>query len=173
MQSIATAITESANLSIGYAKRLMTDVKADQFGRFATGSNGPIDSNHPAFVFGHLCLYPARMLEDLGLDESKIEAPANYHELFKPGVACSDDVNGDIYPPMDEIMSRFYDSYAAALKEIANIDNAAYEVANPLERMRERFSTMGSMHTFYMGGHMMMHLGQISAWRRAIGMPAA
>ena len=40
-------------------------------------------------------------------------------------------------------------------------------------RMTELFPTLGSMHAFYTGGHIMMHLGQISAWRRMQGLGAA
>jgi hypothetical protein len=29
------------------------------------------------------------------------------------------------------------------------------------------------VQTFYCGGHMMMHLGQLSAWRRMLGLGAA
>jgi hypothetical protein len=40
-------------------------------------------------------------------------------------------------------------------------------------RMTELFPTLGSLYNFYVGGHMMMHLGQISTWRRMMGLGAA
>jgi len=43
--------------------------------------------------------------------------------------------------------------------------------ANPMGgRMSEMFPTMGSAVMFMCGSHMQMHLGQISAWRRVMGM---
>jgi hypothetical protein len=39
--------------------------------------------------------------------------------------------------------------------------------------MRELFPTIGSVQAFYCGGHMMMHLGQMSAWRRMEGLGTA
>jgi hypothetical protein len=39
--------------------------------------------------------------------------------------------------------------------------------------MTERFPTLGSVHAFYCGGHIMMHLGQMSAWRRMMGLGSA
>ena len=49
-----------------------------------------------------------------------------------------------------------------------------FDRPNPAEgRMRELFPTIGSVQTFYCGGHMMMHLGQLSAWRRMLGLSAA
>ena len=35
------------------------------------------------------------------------------------------------------------------------------------------FPTVGAAINFYLTGHVMMHAGQISAWRRCMGMPAA
>jgi hypothetical protein len=39
--------------------------------------------------------------------------------------------------------------------------------------MKQLFPTLGSVQTFYCGGHMMMHLGQMSAWRRMEGLGSA
>ena len=51
---------------------------------------------------------------------------------------------------------------------------SAVAAPNPAEgRMRELFPTLGSVHCFYAGGHMMSHLGQFSAWRRMEGMKPA
>ena len=50
----------------------------------------------------------------------------------------------------------------------------AFQQPNPMPApMSDRFPTLGSLHTFYSGGHLMMHLGQISAWRRMIGLSPA
>jgi hypothetical protein len=49
-----------------------------------------------------------------------------------------------------------------------------FQQSNPAEgRMKELFPTIGSVQAFYCGGHMMMHLGQASAWRRMEGLGAA
>jgi len=39
------------------------------------------------------------------------------------------------------------------------------------ERMRSRFATVGQMIYGLMTAHEATHLGQFSAWRRAIGLP--
>ena len=44
---------------------------------------------------------------------------------------------------------------------------------NPNERMRAKFPTNGAMLAFYVGGHFMLHMGQLSAWRRAVGLGPA
>ncbi len=39
------------------------------------------------------------------------------------------------------------------------------------ERFRKLMPTLGDGMTFLLTGHFWMHLGQLSAWRRACGMP--
>jgi hypothetical protein len=52
--------------------------------------------------------------------------------------------------------------------------DATFEQANPATgRMAQLFPTLGSVQAFYCGGHLMMHLGQMSTWRRIEGMGAA
>ncbi len=173
MNHFATLIRESAQLSMGYARRLLTDVSPAQFARFAPGANGRIASNHPAFVYGHLSIYAPRMLADVGADASTFQPSQLFLDRFQNGVECVDDPDGSIYPPMEEITERFFAGHEAVLEAIANIDDAAYTQPNSNEAMRARFSTMASMHAFYLGGHMMIHFGQISAWRRSMGMKPA
>jgi hypothetical protein len=39
--------------------------------------------------------------------------------------------------------------------------------------MRDLFPTIGAAINFYLIGHVQVHLGQISAWRRGMGLPPA
>ncbi len=173
MNAFATAILESANVSMSYARRLLTDIPADQFARLAPGANGRVVSNHPAFVYGHLSLYASRILADVGADAEPYAPSEKFQCLFSKTASCVDDPGGTIYPAMDLITERMLSGYDAALKAIANVDDATYAAPNPDPAMRERFSSMASMHAFYLSGHIMIHMGQLSAWRRMIGLPPA
>ena len=45
---------------------------------------------------------------------------------------------------------------------------------NPMEgRMKEMFPTVGVAVNFLVNNHVMMHLGQISTWRRLMGLGSA
>lgn len=173
MNSFATAIGESANVSMSYARRLLTDISADQFARLAPGSTGQVVSNHPAFVYGHLSIYASRILKDVGADAEPFVPSEKFVCLFSKDATCVDDPNGTIYPAMDVITERMLSGYEAVLEAIANVDDATYTAPNPDPKMRERFSSMASMHAFYLSGHIMIHMGQVSAWRRMIGLPPA
>ncbi|TWT91481.1 DinB family protein [Neorhodopirellula pilleata] len=170
---IGSMIADSAKLSVGYAERLIEGVQPDQFARFAEVGGTKIESNHPAFVLGHLSLYPCRIVEDLGGDSSAIKPSAKYDALFSPAATCLDDPEGKLYPPMEEIAQKFFTAHQAAIEALLQADDAAFKVENPNEKMRGKFATKGAMHAFYLGGHIMIHMGQISAWRRAMGLGKA
>lgn len=172
--TIGNIIADSLSRGIDYAQRLSSGIAADQFARFAIGKDGPIVSNHPAFIFGHLSIYAPRIVEQLGHDANPYKLPADQNDLFGPAATCQDDADGSIYPDMTQIMDRFMQSHQAALQVLRDANDAQFAEVNPAEgRMREMFPTIGSMHAFYCGGHLMMHMGQLSAWRRMQGMPAA
>ena len=173
MSNIGPIIAASARLGLGYAERLLTDVKADQFARFAKIGDTTIESNHGAFIYGHLSLYACRVIDGVGSDASRYQPSAAFLELFSKDAKCVDDPDGSIYPAMDEITSALLDSYRAAAEALENADDAVFLTENPNEAMRGKFPTTGAMHAFYVGGHFMLHMGQMSAWRRALGMGPA
>ncbi len=173
MGTIGSILSQTAGLTIGYAERLLVGVDSASFARFARPGGHEIKANHPAWVYGHLTLYSPRVLTHLGqADELKV--PARFEELFKNGTECRDDPDGTIYPAMSQIREFFFSGYSLAIRKIAEADDALLSGPNPTEgRMRELFPTLGAMLNFYLTGHAQMHLGQISTWRRAMGLSAA
>src|SRR4051812_16778783 len=95
-------VLQGAKRSRAFADKLLAGIKPEQAAskpRFETKAGLTIvDTNHPVFVFGHLSLYPARIMKFGGLDGSAVAAPAGWEDLFKAGVLCHDDPEGKIYP---------------------------------------------------------------------------
>lgn len=174
MGHIGQTIAAPGKLALLYAERLLAGVKAEQFGRLARPGGVVVQSNHPAFVLGHLCLYPPRMMQQLGQPPGPAACPAGYEALFKAGVECQDDPDGRRYPPMTELTDRFFTGYKPAISAVEAASDEQLLGPNPAEgRLRELFPTLGQAFAFYLGGHTQSHLGQISAWRRMMGLPAA
>lgn len=174
MITIGPILTASGKLALGYAERLLKDVRPDQFARLARPGGVLIQSNHPAFVFGHLSLYPPRVMQLLGHSAGGAAVPPAWEGLFKAGCECRDDADGTLYPPMAALTDQFFAGYKIALGHLASADDQLLLKENPAEgRMKELFPTIGAALGFYVGGHVQMHLGQVSAWRRAIGMTPA
>lgn len=172
-QSLGNNIADSLALSLGYAQRLQTGVTPEIFARFAAPGGQVVESNHPAFVLGHLSLYACRVVEQLGGDASSITPTERFSSLFGAEAKCVDDPAGTIYPSMEEVTSAFVRNYEGALAALRSAPDSAFQEPNPHPKMVVKFPTIGSMHAFYCGGHLMMHLGQLSAWRRMQGLGAA
>jgi hypothetical protein len=161
---------------VGYAEKLGSDVKQEIFAtkpRFRdAGKEVVIDCNHPAFVFGHLALYPARLMGFLSLDASKVTVPAHWSDILKAGVECKDDPEGTIYPKKDEVMAAFSKGYSALFDAMASLDDSIMSMPHPDEKIRANFfPTNGAAMVFMATSHVLMHAGQISTWRRCFGMP--
>jgi len=171
--TIGPIIADSGKLSLAYAKRMIAGVEPNQFARFASVGGTAVTSNHPAFVYGHLSLYACRIVEQLGDDASSIKPSEHYDKLFNHQATCVDDPTGTIYPAMDEIVAKCLAAYQLAIDTVLATDDEKFTVPNANEAMRGKFATNGSMHAFYIGGHFMIHMGQVSAWRRMMGMGPA
>lgn len=164
-------IADSARISLVYAERLLKGIPAERFARLATVGDEIVQSNHPAFIYGHLSLYPCRVVAELGQDASSITPTQDFLKVFDHNAKCADDSDGSTYPPMDEIVERFFAAHRMALDALMIADDSLFKRVNPNDAMRAKFATVGSMHGFYLGGHIMIHMGQLSAWRRMIGLP--
>ena len=173
MPHIGPMIAASAKLGLGYAERLLKDIPDDKYARFAQVQDTIIESNHPAFIYGHLGLYASRVIAELGCDASAYTPSAEYEEIFSKDAVCVDDPDNSIYPAMDEVNNHLFTNYQAAIAALEQAEDEVFQQQNPNETMREKFATIGAMHGFYVGGHFMMHMGQMSAWRRMAGLGPA
>ncbi len=173
MKTIGPVIADSARLSLGYGRRLLEGVTAEQFPRLAVVSDTIVDSNHPAFIYGHLSLYGCRVVEELGGDASAIVPPQSFVDVFSHEAKCVDDADANVYPAMDDIVKLFFNTYEAAIAAVEAAEDDQFTKPNPNEKMLAKFATVGSMHGFYLGGHIMIHMGQMSAWRRMVGLGPA
>ena len=159
-------IADSLGLGLGYGEQLLAGVTAEKFGRLANTGRSPIRSNHPVFIYGHLSLYAPQIIAHLGTDVPSLRTPDRFESLFSQDATCRDDPDKKIYPAKDEVTNFFFDSYRAAAEMLRSVDDRVLQQRNPSGGgMAELFPTVGSMLNFYAGGHFMMHLGQMSAWR--------
>ena len=171
-RSLGLTISDSLQLSLGYAERLLNGVDAAQFARFGNPGGQPVESNHAAFVYGHLSLYAPRILKDLSHEAPTV--PDGFDKVFSKDAQCVDDPDGTIYPAMEQVTEFFFAGYRAALEALKSTSDETFQQPNPLGGpMAEKFPSLGSMHNFYVGGHIMIHMGQMSAWRRMQGLGSA
>jgi len=153
-------------VSLGYAERLAKDIPSDLFAHMPHPK-----MNHPAFCFGHLSLYPNQVLRMVGQDDL-IVVKHGWDSLFKAGVECVE--QDGRYPAKDDILAYYFERHHSLLAALADLDEAVLARENPAEgRLKTMFPVLGGALNFYLNNHHSVHLGQVSAWRRAAGLGAA
>jgi hypothetical protein len=120
--------------------------------------------NHPAWTLAHLTLYNeviAKMLRRVPFDDPK-EHP------FGMKSSPQDDLK--IYPSRAMAIELYRRSHDDAERALIECDPKLLSEDVPLERWRAAHPKVADMTVMLMVKHESMHLGQLSAWRRAIGL---
>ena len=170
MSDLLDCLTSTTTALRKYADQLLVGITPEVFARKPSSAGRVVDMNHPAFLYGHLALYPTLAAEVSGLDPSLFQVVNSFEPLFKKGAICHDDPDGLLYPQMDSIVSQFRRSWDALLEAVPSIDPEI--LSRPLEDQQRsaRFPTNGSFFLYIMGPHQSLHLGQVSCWRRCFGL---
>lgn len=156
------AIRAAWEANTGYAISLVRDVRPDQF--IAQPVAG-ITMNHPAWVLSHLNVYApivAAMLRGEAFDD-----PAD-HRYGRNSKVINDPSE---YLAKDELVEAYSRAHDDALRAIKEADDRVLTMPTPLARWRSSKPTIGAMLLELMVRHESIHLGQLSAWRRAMGLP--
>lgn len=160
---LAQATLDVLGLVMNYARKLAEDIPAEKFGHMPHPT-----MNHPAFCYGHLSLYPNYLLEMLGRKDLIVEKEG-WHDLFEAPAPCVE--QDGRYPSKDEILEFFNDRHeviAAVLREVR--EDVLDEPHDGY--FKGKIATNGGVVNFTLTSHTMMHLGQVSAWRRAVDLPS-
>ncbi len=161
-------ILNSYRFNLAYAEQLVADVPEE----LMTHHGGDGLENHPAFVLGHLISASALVAELLG---GKFEMPEGWEALFRrkgPGDPRKPEQDKLLYPAKEELLNEYRRQHALVEKLLmAKTDE---ELQQPFQwRFAEFFPTVYDRVHFLCNNHETMHLGQLAAWRRSVGLPSA
>ncbi len=171
MNIVSNLILPSATIVRTYAESLLSGIDPADFRRKPSADGKLLEMNHPAFIYGHLALYPAILLEMVNLPFKDAQVPEHYYDLFKNGSICHDDSDGERYPEMAEVVAAFRLGYSILFDRILTVDEKVLLEPTPGERIA-RFPVKGAFVVHLMTSHLGTHLGQMSAWRRAMRLPS-
>jgi hypothetical protein len=151
------------NFTLTYAQKLVADLPDEQM--CAQPVPGRV-MNHPAFILGHLAWAEDGAASFLGGEPT---LGADWKALF--GMGETPQADRSRYPAKAALLKELEGAHA---RLVAAVSGATPDVlAKPApERMRNRFPTVGHALLGLMTGHASSHLGQLSAWRRAMGFPS-
>lgn len=158
------SILPAARMSLGYVLALAEDIPADRWADPAIEG-----MNHPAFLYGHLAIYGNRLLGGF-IDRGDLvnEVPFDA-EAVAAGAPCLADASK--YPTKDVVLPYLKERYETVLEALPTVPADVFTRENPVEgRFRDMLPTIGAVTCFMLNNHVMMHAGQISHWRRAIGL---
>ena len=123
-------------------------------------------SNHPAWIIGHLTFACQLLGGAIGL---KPWLPAEWVRCFAPGTSPVADASR--YPPKDSVLAALADAQARLAAAVERLDDARLDAPFPVEAYRPVFPTVRHALTQVLVGHASFHVGQLSLWRKAMGLP--
>jgi uncharacterized damage-inducible protein DinB len=151
------------NLNLWSSQKLVADLTDEQM--CAQPVSGVV-MNHPAFILGHLALVAGDFAGSfVGLSPI---CPAGWKELFNQGAKPLADRS--LYPSKAELLQKLEEGHARLAEAVAKAKPEVLAQPAP-EKMRQRFPTVGGLLAGMMTSHEASHNGQLSAWRRAMGLP--
>ena len=161
LDAVIAAITHTRNQTL----KLVADLSDEQL----CVQPAP-KTNHPAWVLGHLLLVDYSFLKTIGGPD----LPAWVDDALRATYGGKSEPVADRtkYQP-----KRFYIERLAAVREqiyarLKTLTDQDLAQPHPDPARRERMPTVGHAIVFYGTWHEAYHSGQLSAWRRVLGLPA-
>jgi hypothetical protein len=122
--------------------------------------------NPPAWILGHLAFSADRARGFLGAEK---EMPEAWAPLFAPESApCT---NRADYPPKDELWRALEQGFESLRRQAETATSEQLSQPSTHPRVKDALPTTRDLVAFLLTGHLGIHLGQLSTWRRMIGLP--
>ena len=149
-------------MNLKRAERLVDDLTDEQM---VAQPSGVI--NHPAWTLGHLGATSDALAGMLGL-------PSTFPDAWREACRMGSIPSGEAadYPGKAELLEQLRAQHQRVAAAVAAVDDERLQQPTP-PRLRERFPTIGDFAAALMTMHEGHHLGQLAAWRRALGLGAA
>lgn len=144
--------------------KMMEDVSDDEL------AAQPIPKmNPPRWILGHLAIANDLVLQMLKTDGV---CPAGWREAFAPGsIPNADGLPTPSKAELLGVLRKQFEQFQVACSN-ATADVLAKPHTARLEVLQKVFPTRGELIAQMVSGHIALHLGQLSAWRRATGRAA-
>ena len=153
-------ILQTFGLNLMLAEMLVGDLSDEQM---CAQPHGLI--NHPAWSLGHLVKSAHDCCSLIGVDST---LPDGWDETFKAGTPPTPDAGAS--PAKEDLLRELRGVHARLAEALPGVEASALAAPHPIEPVRQYFPTVGDQIVYSMTAHEMDHLGQIAAWRRAMGL---
>ena len=133
--------------------------------------------NHPAWTAGHI-LYTCQMIGGvIGVEKW---LPRGWGKLFGTGSVplsppptplVRKEGSFGVYPTKEEFLALIRETRSRITQAVEGLDEAFLDSPFPEPSYLEFFPTIRHSLTQVLVGHVSFHVGQLSVWRRAMGLP--
>jgi uncharacterized damage-inducible protein DinB len=161
-------VIHQLEFNFAYAKKLVSDIPESQM---AIKPSAGLD-NHPAFTIGHLTTSYANLMNNL---TGEYILADGFKEIFLrtgPGDPTLPNPDAAAYPSKEKMLAEMDHQHKRLINYLLQIDEQKLD-----EKFDWRFSayfpTYRDRIVFLCVNHYAMHLGQLAAWRRAMGFSSA
>ncbi len=146
---------------MGYARTMVAEIADERL------TEHPLTSvNHPAWILGHLAYSGDGAVGVLGGQKTLV---GDWTKRFGPGSKLSA-LRAD-YPSKKELLRVLEERFEQARQLATSALPEKVTMPNPeTPRLNEALPTVRDAVSFLLTGHFALHLGQLSAWRRMIGL---
>jgi uncharacterized damage-inducible protein DinB len=153
----------TANINLGYAQKLTADLTEEQMVAQPVAGK---TMNHAAWVLGHLA-YAANAATARITGKPNPASPEVLELLGNKSVPRQ---QRSKYASKAELLKSLEEAHATLAAALRAATDEQLSAPSP-EPMNKRFPKVGDFVVFLMTSHQVLHLGQLSALRRAAGLP--
>jgi hypothetical protein len=144
-----------------YCQTLLADIADDRM------ADQPLPGvNHPAWILGHLAVTADTAMTLLGAEKV---LPSEWGALF--GFGSKPTESRSRYPSKTELLQAVEQAYERVRQEVSAATPEQLSEPTSHPRMKDLLPTTKDRIAFMLTGHVGTHLGQLSSWRRMIGLP--
>ncbi|MCE2790824.1 MAG: DinB family protein [Planctomycetota bacterium] len=150
--------------NLDWAQRLTADLSPEQMTLQPPGDR-PAPVNHPAWIFSHLNVYLPVMA---GLLRGETFEDPKFHPF---GMQSKPEADASVYASKEDLLKAWNAGHEELARLLSTATDATLLQPVTLPRWREIMPTAGIVVPYLLLVHENQHLGQLSAWRRVLGLP--
>ncbi len=154
-------VIQASAINLEYAKKLVADIPEDKM--YVQPAPG---MNHASWILGHLTFVFDSMIR---VFDQKPSMTPEWVELFN--LASKPVAEAGRYPAKAALLEAYEKSYQRSVEAVKAAPHEAFDREFPNPRLRPMLPTVGVAMVHVLTTHHATHLGQLSAWRRAQGLP--
>jgi len=151
--------------SFAYGLDFLREQVADVSDKDMTAQpNGMV--NHPAWTIGHITAATHLLARTIGVSKW---LPTEWVQHYRTGSTPISDAAP--YDSKEELLSKLREAQSKITQAVENMNDTQLDELFPAEAYRDVFPTIRHALTQVLVGHTAFHIGQVSLWRKAMGLP--